>query len=36
MVVADPNQVLVEIMIPVQDSITIKKDANINFLDSTL
>ena len=35
MVVADPNQVLVEIMIPVQDSITIKKDANINvFLDS--
>ena len=35
MVVADPNQILVEIMIPVQDSITIKKDANINvFLDS--
>ena len=35
MVVADPNQVLVEIMIPVQDSITIKKGANINvFLDS--
>tara|TARA_B100000674_G_scaffold487982_1_gene499335 strand:- start:954 stop:2288 length:1335 start_codon:yes stop_codon:yes gene_type:complete len=35
MVVADPDQVLVEIMIPVQDSITIKKGANINvFLDS--
>ena len=35
MMVADPDLVLVEIMIPVQDSITIKKDANINvFLDS--
>ena len=35
MIVADPDQILVEIMIPVQDSITIKKDANINiFLDS--
>jgi multidrug efflux pump subunit AcrA (membrane-fusion protein) len=35
MIVADPDQILVEIMIPIQDSITIKKDANINvFLDS--
>ena len=35
MVVADPSNVLVEILMPVKDSITIKKDANINvFLDS--
>jgi len=35
MVVAKPSDVLVEILMPVKDSITIKKDANINvFLDS--
>ena len=35
MVIADPNKILVEIMVPVKDSITIKKDAPVNiFLDS--
>ena len=35
MVVADPSNVVVEIMMPVKDAITVKKDAEINvFLDS--
>ena len=35
MVIADPSNVVVEIMMPVKDAITVKKDAEINvFLDS--
>ena len=35
MVIADPLNVVVEIMMPVKDAITVKKDAEINvFLDS--
>ena len=35
MTIADPNKILVEIMVPVKDSITIKRDARVNiYLDS--
>jgi hypothetical protein len=35
MMIADPNKILVEIMVPVKDSITIKKEAKVNiYLDS--
>ena len=35
LMIADPNKILIEIMVPVKDSITIKKEAKVNiYLDS--